>query len=198
MFGSAALPRMLQESDDSIKSKSNRNNRGDPVHFPECRHPLSSWAALCRQHWLGVCQPEASASLYHQVHVPFRQRAAGSSGEDHQPFGERIETLLQTEERSLLRLCWPEGKTSGDLVSVLFEWFLIIDLISLKWREEMNKYCSTQKGDQVDSHCCRGKTANDRYSCFQTSSPDPNYNRTSATEEIWFDKMCDIHSNMRR
>ncbi|XP_037532879.1 extracellular matrix protein 1 [Nematolebias whitei] len=63
-----------------------------------------------------------------------------------------------------------------------------------KWREEMNKYCSAQKGDQADFHCCRGKKVTDRYSCFQTSSPDPHYNRTSATEEISFDKICDFHN----
>nr|XP_061789613.1 extracellular matrix protein 1-like [Nerophis lumbriciformis] len=47
-----------------------------------------------------------------------------------------------------------------------------------KWRDALNRFCSSKKGGKLDYECCVGSTA-DRLDCFQSSSPDPNYNATS-------------------
>uniref|UniRef100_A0A1A7WDH6 Extracellular matrix protein 1 n=1 Tax=Iconisemion striatum TaxID=60296 RepID=A0A1A7WDH6_9TELE len=59
-----------------------------------------------------------------------------------------------------------------------------------KWREELDKFCSSKNGEQVDFHCCSGEKAGDRYSCFQSASPDSHYNLTFAPEENVLTKLC--------
>uniref|UniRef100_A0A672Z6E0 Extracellular matrix protein 1b n=1 Tax=Sphaeramia orbicularis TaxID=375764 RepID=A0A672Z6E0_9TELE len=61
-----------------------------------------------------------------------------------------------------------------------------------KWREEMNRFCTHEKGENVDFHCCAGE-GNDRFDCFQNVSPDPHYNKTSANEELSLSNVCDTH-----
>ncbi|XP_017280422.1 extracellular matrix protein 1-like isoform X2 [Kryptolebias marmoratus] len=63
----------------------------------------------------------------------------------------------------------------------------------LKWRMEVNKYCSARMEDQAGFQCCVGKKGKDRHSCFRLSSPDPHYNATAATEEVPLGKICDTH-----
>lgn len=69
----------------------------------------------------------------------------------------------------------------------------VLDCADEKWREQINRFCLGENGEQVDFSCCSaGLEANDRYSCFQNISPDPHYNKTSATsEEHSLDMMCD-------
>ncbi|XP_065813925.1 extracellular matrix protein 1 [Labrus bergylta] len=68
-----------------------------------------------------------------------------------------------------------------------------------KWREELDKFCLGENGEQVDFHCCStGGEANDRYSCFQNASPDPHFNMTSATEEVTLQNICDTHKIIKK
>ncbi|XP_054638110.1 extracellular matrix protein 1-like [Dunckerocampus dactyliophorus] len=53
-----------------------------------------------------------------------------------------------------------------------------------KWRAELNRFCSSKKGGKADHHCCRGVSAGDRFHCFQSTSPDPQYNMTLSSEEL--------------
>ncbi|XP_068611028.1 extracellular matrix protein 1-like isoform X2 [Brachionichthys hirsutus] len=64
-----------------------------------------------------------------------------------------------------------------------------------KWREELNKFCVPEKGQQVDFQCC---SENDRFNCFQNISPDPHYNMTSAPEELSLSKICDTHKIIKQ
>ncbi|KAM9353408.1 extracellular matrix protein 1 [Symphorus nematophorus] len=67
------------------------------------------------------------------------------------------------------------------------------------WRDELNRFCMGETGEQVDFHCCStGDGANDRFSCFQSISPDPHYNMTSATEESSLSKICDTHKIIKK
>uniref|UniRef100_A0A8C5GDX6 Extracellular matrix protein 1-like n=1 Tax=Gouania willdenowi TaxID=441366 RepID=A0A8C5GDX6_GOUWI len=56
-----------------------------------------------------------------------------------------------------------------------------------KWRDELNRFCVA---DDNDFHCC---SAEDRSSCFQSTSPDPHYNSTSASEELSLGNICVTH-----
>ncbi|XP_070692212.1 extracellular matrix protein 1 [Pempheris klunzingeri] len=67
-----------------------------------------------------------------------------------------------------------------------------------KWREELDKFCLGEKGKKVDFHCCSVDRANDRYSCFQDSSPDPHYNTTSTTEDVSLNKICETHKIIKK
>ncbi|XP_041844331.1 extracellular matrix protein 1-like isoform X2 [Melanotaenia boesemani] len=69
-----------------------------------------------------------------------------------------------------------------------------------KWRDELNKFCSAASNKQgpVDLQCCLGDEANDQYTCFQQTSPDPNYNMTSASEKPSLSRICDTHSIIRK
>ncbi|XP_041798606.1 extracellular matrix protein 1-like [Chelmon rostratus] len=68
-----------------------------------------------------------------------------------------------------------------------------------KWREELNKFCVGENGEQVDFHCCSaGEGENDRYNCFQSISPNPHYNMTSAAEELSVYKICDTHKIIKK
>ncbi|XP_073341238.1 extracellular matrix protein 1 [Pagrus major] len=68
-----------------------------------------------------------------------------------------------------------------------------------KWREELDKFCVGENGEQVDFHCCSAAEGeNDRYDCFQSTSPDPHYNMTSPTEELSLNKICDTHKIIKK
>ncbi|XP_028280407.1 extracellular matrix protein 1-like isoform X2 [Parambassis ranga] len=62
-----------------------------------------------------------------------------------------------------------------------------------KWREGLNTFCLAENGQQVDFKCCVGNEENERHNCFQSVSPDPFYNMTSATEELSLNQICDTH-----
>lgn len=68
-----------------------------------------------------------------------------------------------------------------------------------QWREELNKFCLGGNSEQEDFHCCStGDGANDRYSCFQNTAPDPHYNMTSATEELSLNKICVAQKTIKK
>ncbi|XP_013884987.1 extracellular matrix protein 1 [Austrofundulus limnaeus] len=73
-----------------------------------------------------------------------------------------------------------------------------LNCADLKWRQEMNKYCLVRKGSQTFSQCCVDKKDDDRFRCFQSDSPDPHYNTTSAPEENTFSKVCRVRSRETR
>ncbi|XP_077382668.1 extracellular matrix protein 1 [Festucalex cinctus] len=52
-----------------------------------------------------------------------------------------------------------------------------------KWREALGRFCS-KKSSKVDYECCLGDAANDRIDCFQSMSPDPDYNATLSQDEL--------------
>uniref|UniRef100_A0A1A8GYY0 Extracellular matrix protein 1 n=1 Tax=Nothobranchius korthausae TaxID=1143690 RepID=A0A1A8GYY0_9TELE len=66
-----------------------------------------------------------------------------------------------------------------------------------KWREELNKFCSSKSGDPADFQCCSGKKAGDRFSCFQSASPDSHYTLISAPEENVLTKLCGTRHLMK-
>ncbi|KAM6909658.1 extracellular matrix protein 1 [Xenentodon cancila] len=75
----------------------------------------------------------------------------------------------------------------------------VLNCADQQWREEINKFCSTVNGGQVDFHCCSGDVAPDRYTCFKLNSPDPHYNMTSlATAELSLTKLCDTHNIIKK
>ncbi|KAM4579679.1 uncharacterized protein PAE49_004867 [Odontesthes bonariensis] len=70
-----------------------------------------------------------------------------------------------------------------------------------KWRQELHRFCvaMNSKHEPVDLHCCFSRESeDDAYSCFQTASPDPQYNMTSAPEELSLDKICDLHNIIKK
>ncbi|XP_041649806.1 extracellular matrix protein 1-like [Cheilinus undulatus] len=75
----------------------------------------------------------------------------------------------------------------------------ILKCADQKWRDEVDKFCLADNGGQVDFDCCSaGAEANDRYSCFQSLSPDPHFNVTSATEELSLHNICDTHKIIKK
>ncbi|XP_034553427.1 extracellular matrix protein 1-like isoform X2 [Notolabrus celidotus] len=64
-----------------------------------------------------------------------------------------------------------------------------------KWREELDKFC---RSEQVNSNCCTAGEANDRYNCFQSISPDPYFNKTSASEVLSLHRICDTHKIIKK
>ncbi|XP_076594270.1 extracellular matrix protein 1 [Chaetodon auriga] len=75
----------------------------------------------------------------------------------------------------------------------------VLNCADQKWREELDKFCVDENGEQVDFHCCSaGDMKNDRYNCFQSISPSPHYNMTSDTEELSIHKICDTHKIIKK
>ncbi|XP_029959512.1 extracellular matrix protein 1 isoform X2 [Salarias fasciatus] len=67
-----------------------------------------------------------------------------------------------------------------------------------KWREELDKFCRSKNGEQVDFSCCSHEKGQDRYNCFQAISQDPFYNLTSVAEEITLTKLCTTHKIIKK
>ncbi|XP_061572827.1 extracellular matrix protein 1-like [Cololabis saira] len=78
----------------------------------------------------------------------------------------------------------------------------VLNCAEQKWREEIDKFCSTVNAGQMDFQCCSGDVTPDRYTCFKLNSPDPHYNMTSlatsATEELSLTKLCDTHNIIKK
>ncbi|XP_051261737.1 extracellular matrix protein 1 isoform X2 [Dicentrarchus labrax] len=75
----------------------------------------------------------------------------------------------------------------------------VLNCVDQKWRLELNNFCSGKNGEKVDFHCCSaGNDANGRFDCFQSISPDPYYNMTSATEELSLNKICDTDKIIKK
>uniref|UniRef100_A0A3Q3MFW7 Extracellular matrix protein 1b n=1 Tax=Mastacembelus armatus TaxID=205130 RepID=A0A3Q3MFW7_9TELE len=74
----------------------------------------------------------------------------------------------------------------------------VLSCADQNWREELNRFCLDENGGRVDFQCCSSDEANDRYSCFQHISPEPQYNMTTATEELSLIKICETHNIIER
>uniref|UniRef100_UPI0037E8E5C8 extracellular matrix protein 1-like isoform X2 n=1 Tax=Semicossyphus pulcher TaxID=241346 RepID=UPI0037E8E5C8 len=74
----------------------------------------------------------------------------------------------------------------------------ILNCVDRKWTDELDKFCSGVNGEQVDFHCCSKTEASDRYSCFQSISPNPRFNMTSVTEELSLHNVCDTHKIIKK
>ncbi|XP_061838514.1 extracellular matrix protein 1 [Nerophis lumbriciformis] len=53
-----------------------------------------------------------------------------------------------------------------------------------KWRGELNRFCSNKKDGKIEHRCCSTGSVDDRFQCFQSMSPDPQYNVTLSPEEL--------------
>ena len=64
--------------------------------------------------------------------------------------------------------------------------------------KSLTSFAWARKAD-VDFHCCSAAEGeNDRYDCFQSTSPDPHYNMTTPTEELSLSKICDTHKIIKK
>ncbi|KAF6739746.1 Extracellular matrix protein 1 [Oryzias melastigma] len=66
-----------------------------------------------------------------------------------------------------------------------------------KWREELEKFCSV-KQKKTSFMCCSGDDPAAWSACFQSASPDPYYNTTSASKEASLTNLCDNPSLKNR
>ncbi|KAM9806841.1 extracellular matrix protein 1-like [Syngnathus typhle] len=52
-----------------------------------------------------------------------------------------------------------------------------------KWSDALRRFCSSKKAGKVDYECCSGSTTDERLECFQSASPDPQYNEMASQKE---------------
>ncbi|XP_077576513.1 extracellular matrix protein 1 isoform X2 [Stigmatopora nigra] len=63
----------------------------------------------------------------------------------------------------------------------------LLECAEQKWRDAIGRFCSSKKGGKTDYECCVGSPDN-QVQCFQSASPDPNYNVTS--QEVLSPQIC--------
>ncbi|KAE8288809.1 hypothetical protein D5F01_LYC12685 [Larimichthys crocea] len=73
----------------------------------------------------------------------------------------------------------------------------VLDCAEQKWQAELNRFCTVELAQQGDFQCC-SMFDEDRYNCFQNTSPHPHYNVTSDTEELSLNKICDTHKIIKK
>ncbi|CAJ1062249.1 extracellular matrix protein 1-like [Xyrichtys novacula] len=74
----------------------------------------------------------------------------------------------------------------------------VLNCADRKWRDELDKFCQSENSEQGIHNCCSVGEANERYSCFQSISPDPHFNGTSASEEPSLHNICDTHKIIKK